>query len=357
MNEFALRTRILTCSGAAAQIEAMHIRRLLVVSDPYFVKNGTAQALARAETVEVFGEVTPDPGLTLAAKGSALVQSFRPDAVLALGGGSAMDCAKAMVCLSGLSPQLIAVPTTSGSGSEVTDFAILTHQGVKHPLVEESLRPAVAILDSELLTALPPGLIADGGMDLISHALEAIAAIGAGKISDALASDAFCTALELLPKSFAGDGSVRLDIHTAATMAGLAFSAAGLGLCHAMSHALGGEFHVPHGRLNAILLPWVLEANAPVAGAKYARLARQAALSSGADAMALRALKNALVRLRARLQMPDSLCMAGVSPRALQEKEGTLIAAALADPCCASNPVKPTEAMVRRILWEAAGHA
>ncbi len=357
MNEFALQTRVLTCSGAAAQVEAMHIRRLLVVSDPYFVENGTARALAQAETVEIFGEVAPDPSLALAAKGTALVQSFRPDAVLALGGGSAMDCAKAMVYFSGLTPKLIAVPTTSGSGSEVTDFAILTHEGVKHPLVDEKFRPAVAILDSELLKTMPPKLIADGGMDLISHALEAIAATGAGKISDALASDAFCTALELLPKSFAGDVSVRLDIHTAATMAGLAFSSAGLGLCHAMAHALGGEFHVPHGRLNAILLPLVVEANAPAAGAKYARLARQAALSSGADAMALRALKNALVRLRGRLQMPQSLCMAGISRTALQEKESALIAAALADPCCASNPVKPTEAMVRRILWEAAGHA
>ncbi len=357
MQAFDAKTRILTCADGAKAVEELHLRRLLVVSDPYFVQNGTAQRLARAEAVEIFGEVAPDPSVTLAAKGAALVQRFRPEAILALGGGSAMDCAKAMAYFSGLAPRLIAMPTTSGSGSEVTNFAILTHEGVKHPLVDDSLRPSLAILDGGLLGAMPPKLIADGGFDLISHALEAIAATGAGKISDALALDAFCTALDALPKSFAGDTSVRLEVHTAATMAGLAFSSAGLGLCHALAHALGGEFHVPHGRLNAILLPWVLEANAPAAGARYASLARRAGLSAGNDAVALRALKNALVRLRQRLQLPESLCKAGVSPQALREKEGALVAAALADPCCDTNPVKPTEAMVRRILQEARGYA
>ncbi len=355
MQAFDAQTRILTCAGGAQQVEQLHIRRLLVVSDPYFVQNGTAQNIARAETVEIFGEVAPDPSLTLAAKGAALVQRFQPDAILALGGGSAMDCAKAMAYFSGCSPQLIAVPTTSGSGSEVTNFAILTHEGVKHPLVDEKLRPSIAILDRELLNAMPPKLIADGGFDLICHALEAIAATGAGKISDALAFDAFCTAMQALPKSFAGDTSVRMEIHTAATMAGLAFSSAGLGLCHAMAHALGGEFHVPHGRLNAILLPLVLQCNAPAAGGKYASLARRAGLSTGADAVAVRALKHALIRLRQRLQMPESLCEAGISPQALREKETALVEAALADPCCSTNPVQPTEAMVRRILQEARG--
>ncbi len=355
MQSFHTPTRILSCRDAAEAVQQLNISRLLVVSDPYFARNGTAQRLARAETVEIFSEVAPDPSLTLAARGAALVQVFRPDAILALGGGSAMDCAKAMAYFSGLQPRLIAVPTTSGSGSEVTDFAILTHEGVKHPLVDEKLRPALAILDSALLQDMPQKLIADGGFDLLSHALEAIAATDAGKMTDTLAVEAFCTGLRLLPKSYAGDGSVRLELHQASTMAGMAFSSAGLGLCHALSHALGGEFHVPHGRLNAILLPLVVQANATAAAPKYAAVVRRAGLSAGVDAVAVRSLKNALIGLRQRLRMPDSLCGAGICNAALEEKMDALVAAALQDPCCASNPVPPTEGLLRQILQEAAG--
>ncbi len=354
MSNFEIPTQIIT--GCASQIlKEMRIGRLLLVCDPFFAQNGTAEAIAQAEAVEIFDRVAPDPSLTLAAKGASLVQAFRPDVIVALGGGSAMDCAKAMAYFSGLQPRLIAIPTTSGSGSEVTDFAILTHEGIKHPLVDAKLRPDTAILDESLLTALPASLIADGGFDLISHALEAIAATGAGKISDALATDAFCTALSALPRSYAGERALRLDIHTAATMAGMAFSQAGLGLCHAASHALGGEFHIPHGRLNAILLPAVIDCNAPAAAGRYAALARKAGLSTGADTIALRSLKNALLRLRRQLQMPDTLAQAGVAPQALRSKLDVLAEAILADPCCRTNPLPVTKDTARRLLQEVMG--
>ncbi len=356
MKTFFIPTKILAGSAADA-IRDMHIQKLLVVSDPFFSQNGTARHIAQAECVEIFDAVTPDPTVTLAARGAALVQSFRPDAVLALGGGSAMDCAKAMCYFSGLSPVLIAVPTTSGSGSEVTDFAILTHDGVKHPLVDEKLRPQVAILDSALVQQLPPKLIAEGGFDLISHALEAVAATGSGEITHALAARAFCTALRLLPDSFAGNTQARMHLHTAATMAGMAFSQAGLGVCHAVAHALGGAFHLPHGRLNAILLPAVIDCNAPAAGEQYAALARLAGISTGGTQMALRSLKNALIRLRQRLRLPETLAAAGVSPAALEESRQALMAAALDDPCCQTNPVPVTEEMLRKILWEVQGNA
>ncbi len=355
MERFQITTKILSGPGALETLRELNIQRLLVVSDPYFSKNGTARQIAQAPQVEIFDEVTPDPTVTLAARGAALVQSFRPDAVLALGGGSAMDCAKAMTYFSGLSPMLIAVPTTSGSGSEVTDFAILTHEGIKHPLVDERLRPHMAILDSTLLQELPAQLVAEGGFDLISHALEAVAATGSGPISRSLAAGAFCTAVELLPASFGGDAGVRLELHTAATMAGMAFSQAGLGVSHGLAHALGGAFHVPHGRLNAILLPAVIDCNAPAAGAAYAQLARLAGISTGTGQMALRALKNALIRLRARLKLPDTLAAAGISPAALEAQRAALVAAALEDPCCATNPVPVTEQLLHRLLWEVQG--
>ena len=353
MEHFSCKTEIVAGSGAIARLADLRAKRLLLVTDPFFQKNGTAQTVARAakaESVEIFDQVVPDPTVELAAAGTARVKDFRPDLIVALGGGSAMDCAKAMAYFGGGNYTFAAIPTTSGSGSEVTDFAILTHNGVKHPLVDEKLRPDLAILDSELLQELPKGLIADSGFDVLSHALEACCAGNRGSVTDALARESFRMAFQFLPRSYAGDKSVRLEVHKAASMAGLAFTQAGLGLCHAISHALGGAFHVPHGRLNAILLPAVLECNAPAALGDYAAVARAAGISASSDVMALRGLKNGLIRLRQELDLPQTLAQAGVDVRKLREQEQKIVEAALADPCCETNPVKPEAHMVRQIL-------
>lgn len=358
MNRYKADTQIISGQGALSELKTFGARRLLVVTDPYFFENGVASQVAvkaGAQQVEYFSRVKPDPTVELAAEGTALVRSFQPDAVVALGGGSAMDCAKAMVYFSGSDARFIAIPTTSGSGSEVTDFAILTHNGVKHPLVDPRLRPDAAILDSDLLQKLPKNLIADSGFDVISHALEAFVGRGAGMITDALAKEAFSTVYGLLPASYGGDTSVRQKIHIAATMAGMAFNGAGLGLCHAMSHALGGAFHLPHGRLNAILLPAVISCNAHAAGEKYQKIAAAAGLGGSAQTMAVRNLKNALVRLRRELDMPDTLAQAGVSPIAVRSNSAALVQAVLADPCCATNPIPVEDFMVRRVLDEVTG--
>ncbi len=358
MEEFVCKTKIVSGAGAMEQLRRLEIRRLFLVADPFFVKNATADrviALSGAESCEIFSEILPDPGVALAARGTARLKAFAPDTVVALGGGSALDCAKAMVYFSGLGLQFVAIPTTSGSGSEVTDFAILTHGDTKHPLVDPRLTPDVAILDSDLLKALPPALIADTGFDVISHAMEAYVAAGATPITDALARDAFCSAFGALPASFAGDISVRGSIHTASCMAGMAFNRAGLGLCHAMAHCLGGQFHVPHGRLNAILLPAVIKCNAHAAGEKYARLARSAGLTGAADSLAVRNLCNALIRLRRDLKLPGTLAQAGIDPGEIRYRSKALVEAALADPCCLTNPLKPADFMVRQVLEEVTG--
>ncbi len=357
MEQFSCQTRILAGNGILSALKELNPRRLFLVTDPFFVKNGWAQKVLEAsgaENREIFDRVAPDPSVTLAAEGAAKVRQFKPDLMVALGGGSAMDCAKAMNYFGTRCP-LAAIPTTSGSGSEVTDFAILTHEGVKHPLVDPMLRPVLALLDGELLTQLPKSLIADSGFDVLSHALEACVGTGGGSFTDALAREAFRMAFENLPRSYAGDPSVRLTVHKSAAMAGLAFTQAGLGLCHALSHALGGAFHVPHGRLNAILLPAVLMKNAPVAPEKYAALARSAGFSGTSDTMVIRGLKNGLVKLRRELQLPDTLAQAGVDIRNLRQREQQLVTAALADPCCRTNPMKAEAHMIREILAEVAG--
>ena len=359
MEEFSCETKIIAGSGAVEHLAEFGAKRTFLVTDPFFLKNGWAERVAKAtkaEAVEIFSDVRPDPTVELAAEGTGKLKAFGPDLVVALGGGSAMDLAKAMAFFARGDHPLAAIPTTSGSGSEVTDFAILTHNGVKHPLVDRRLRPDAAILDGDLLTELPPSLIADTGFDVLAHALEGGVATKAGAMSDLLAREAFSTAYALLPASYAGRTDVRLKIHRASCWAGLSFTHAGLGLSHAMAHALGGMFHVPHGRLNAILLPGVVGINALAVGNKYAQMARAAGISGSADTVAVRNLRNGLVRLRRELGLPDTLAKAGIDPRDIRRRMGEIVAATLGDPCCATNPVKVEDFMVRKLLDEVAGH-
>ena len=358
MEEFSCKTKLISGAGTISALSRFGADRVFLVTDPFFMKNGTAQRVAeasKARNVEIFDGVKPDPTVELAAEGTARLKAFSPDLIVALGGGSAMDCAKAMAFFGKGSYKLAAIPTTSGSGSEVTDFAILTHNKIKHPLVDKRLRPDMAILDSDLLQELPKGLIAESGFDVLCHALEAYVAKDAGTVTDLYAREAFSSAYAALPASYAGNTHVRLKVHLAATMAGMAFTQAGLGLCHAMAHALGGLFHVPHGRLNAILLPAVIGCNAHVAGKKYAELARAAGIGGSADTIAVRNLKNGLTRLRRELNLPETLVQAGIDPRSLWNNVGGIVKATLEDPCCKSNPMVVEDFLVRRILEEVTG--
>lgn len=358
LEKFSCETRILSGRGTISALEEYHAKRVFLVTDPFFTKNGTAEkvlAASKAEQTEIFDGVTPDPDVAAAAEGTAKIRAFAPDLLVALGGGSAMDCAKAISYFSQQRIPLAAIPTTSGSGSEVTDFAILTHDGVKHPLVDRRLRPDMAILDGDLLDTLPKTLIADSGFDVLSHAVEAYCARGAGSFSDMYAKEAFSSTFASLPASYAGRTEVRLKIHVASAMAGVAFSQAGLGLCHAISHSLGARFHIPHGRLNAILLPAVVGCNAHVASGKLAQLARAAGLGGSAEQVAVRNMKNGLIRLRRELNLPETLSQAGVAPKQLWGSMGQIVTAALADPCSRDNPLPPDDFLIRRILEEVAG--
>ena len=357
VSEFYCKTKIISGPGTVSQLKELNSQKLLLVADPYFVQNGTAGRVAAASgaQTEIFDKVMPDPSVELVAEGVAVVRDFRPDTVVALGGGSTMDCAKAMAHFAGGDITLVMIPTTSGSGSEVTDFAVLTHGETKYPLVDKKLLPDMAILDSDLLAGLPKSLVADAGFDILGHALESFVATGANAFTDALARAAFCETLALLPGSFSGNTDLRGRIHEAATMAGMAFSQAGLGLCHGLAHALGAACHVPHGRLIAILLPSVIDCNLPACGEKYARLARAANLPGVSDTLAVRNLKNALVRLRKQLGMPASIRETGADTCGLWQNRNKIIKIALNDPCCQTNPRPTDPAAVEKILEAAIG--
>lgn len=359
METFSFPTKIVAGAGAVGVLGEIGARRVLVVTEPCFRRSGMARrigALAKAGAVETFDWVCGDPTVELAAEGAARMKAFDPDLLVALGGSSAMDCAKAIAYFAQIPIPFAAVPTTSGSGAEVTDSVILTHGRVRHPVRDARLRPALAILDSDLLTELPKPLIAEEGFDLLTHGVEAYTSQGAGCFSDLYARESFRIAYAALPASFAGNREVRLKVHIASAMAGFAIAHAGLGLCHAISHSLRSVFPVSHGKLNAVLLPEVMDCNAHAAGQRYAELARFAGMGGSADSVAFRSLKSGLLRLRKELELPQTLSQAGIPPRQLRTNLPWIVEAALEDPCCTANPIPPEDYLIRHILENVAGH-
>lgn len=353
MSGFSCHTRIISGLGALSHLESLHYQRVFVVTDSFFSKNGTAKQIASKipkAQVCIFDRVIPDPDLNLVAQGVAEALDFQPDCIIALGGGSPMDCAKAIRFFSELPIKLIAIPTTSGTGSEVTTFSIITKQDVKLPLVDDALAPDLAILDADLLQNLPKSLIADAGFDVLSHCVEAIAATNATTMSDAMAANAFQIVYHNLISSWNGETSVRMSLHEAACMAGIAFNNAGLGVCHAVSHALGGQFHITHGKLNAILLPSVITLNAAFSAEKYSLIAARAGISGATNRIRIRNLSAGMVRLRNVLQLPASLQEVGISHESLHGALDDVIKAALNDRCLQTNPVCCSAEMIRSLI-------
>ena len=358
MQEFYCKTKIVSGKGSLDWLKGRKCRQLLLVADPYFMENGWAQELGsrvQAEKRDYFSKIRPDPTVELAAEGTALMRQLQPDLVIALGGGSAIDTAKAMIYFAGEGVTFVAVPSTSGSGSEVTNFSVLTHGEEKHPLIDGKMQPDAAVLAPELVEKLPPSLVADGGFDVLSHAVESFVATKADPMTQALAASAFSAAFADLPASYRGDTRVRGRLQLASTMAGVAFSQSGLGMCHALSHSLGGIFHIPHGRLNAILLPEVVACNAAAAAGEYAKLARMAGLGSSADTVGVRNLRNGLIRLRRELGLPATLKEAGVHPQKLWHHRDRILAAALKDPCMDTNPLGAEAFLLGRVLEAVSG--
>lgn len=352
MDTFWLRPKLYFGDDPMSALSALAGKRVLIVTDAFLASSGLLDRVKARLTgaVEVFDRVEPDPSLRLVAQGVAVLRAFAPDAVVAFGGGSPMDCAKGMCWFAETHPPLWCVPTTAGTGSEVTSFAVLTDtdKGVKYPLVEDALLPDAAILDPALLDGVPPHVTADTGMDVLTHAAEAYVATGANHFTDALAEKAFTLAYRRLPDAYKGDRGAKADMLLASCLAGMSFNAAGLGVCHSMAHALGGRFHAPHGRLNALLLPHVVNFNSvdARAGEKYAHLAKLCGLAANP-----RALSAALVRLRGALKIGK----VDIPTAGLKAALPALTAAALADVCLPGNPRTVTAADLEGMMKEIGG--
>ena len=357
LDKFDLHTKIFIGSASFDKMLEQR-RRVFIVTDKFMHESGRVSYLtdkikAEGAKWEIFSDVTPDPDIETVTAGVAKILEIQPDTVIALGGGSPIDAAKAIVYFAAKQIDLrdcpfVAVPTTSGTGSEVSKFAVITDRarGIKYPLIDDTLLPDYAVLDAELTCSVPPKVTADTGLDVLTHAIEAFVCTEANAFTDALAEKSvkLVDHYLLLAYKEPDNREARQGMHNASCLAGAAFSNAGLGLCHSMAHAMGAQFHIPHGRANAILLPVVMSFNAgcettltPVA-TRYAELA--SLIGMGATSMRQSALNliHMVRRLQQRMGVPQCIKDAGVSAEDFEAALDTMADAALADRCTATNP-------------------
>ena len=364
--QFYVKPKVYTGTDSLSLLEHYHNQRVGIVTDSFMASSGMAelvqQRLGSCE-VKIFSEVTPDPSVDILVQGAGYFQSFRPEVIIALGGGSSLDAAKGiLVTLQDLIPDqkilLIAIPTTSGSGSEVTSYAVISEPqaGRKYPLVSDQLVPDIAILDPSLVLSVPRSVSVDTGMDVITHAIEAYVSTDANDFSDAFAEKAMSLVHTNLPVIY-HDGKnlvAREKVHNASCMAGMAFNSAGLGLVHGLAHALGGVLHIPHGKINAMLLPIVIEFNAaqqdPRVLERYAKCARIFGLNSYSGPYAVKQLANEIMRMNQTMGIPHSLKALGSDLQLLAQNRDKIIQAALDDGCTQTNPRKVTAAEVDGLI-------
>lgn len=357
MSIFALGARIAFGEKSLTELSAFSEDKVLIVTDSFLVTTELFDVVRSllGPRVSVFSEVEPNPSVATIGKGLACYLSTEPDVVVALGGGSPIDAAKAMHMAAleagmAASKGIVAVPTTSGSGSEVTSFSVITDENThaKIPLVSPEMRPVLAVLDPYAVAGVPPKVTADSGMDVLTHAVEAYVATGASDFSDACAEKSVHLLCANLKRCYdeGSDLAARERMHNASNLAAIAFDNAGLGITHSLAHALGGQFPVAHGRLNAMLLPHVMRFNAErsdQAATKYAWLAHLVGKTSSGNVKAgVLSFIGAVERLRASLDMPARLSEAGVSVSEARELIPRLAATALEDGCTPANPVAPT---------------
>lgn len=379
-------------------------KRAFLVTDRFLFNNGYADDVVRllkAQGIEVqtFFDVEADPTLSVVEKGAEAMKSFQPDVILALGGGSPMDAAKIMWVMyehpethfeelamrfmdirkriykfpkMGQKAELVCITTTSGTGSEVTPFAVVTDDktGAKYPLADYEITPNMAIVDANLVMNMPKSLTAFGGYDAVTHALEAYVSVLANEYSDGQALQALKMLKEYLPSSYkngAADPIAREKVHNAATIAGVAFANAFLGVCHSMAHKIGAEFHLPHGLANALLISNVVRYNAndnptkqtafsqydrPQARRRYAEVADHLGLSQAGDrtAQKIERLLTWLEELKVDLDIPLSIQAAGVNESDFIAKLDELAVEAFDDQCTGANPRYPLITELKEVL-------
>lgn len=326
--------------------------------------------------VQLFEGVEPDPSVETVMKGAEAMRAFEPDWIVAMGGGSPIDAAKAMwafyeypdttfedLCTPFNFPELrqkakfAAIPSTSGTATEVTAFSVITNYqtGVKYPLADFNITPDIAIVDPDLVAGLPVKQVAYTGMDALTHAIEAYVSTLNGPFTDPLALQAIEMVLDYLPASYHCDMVAREQMHYAQCLAGMAFSNALLGIVHSMAHKTGAAFstgHIPHGCANAIYLPYVIKYNAkcPVAAKRYAEIARRMGLQGTSEKALINSLIAKIDAFNVELGIPKTLQEFGVNEEEFKEKLPKIAELAVGDACTGSNPRSITPAEMEKLL-------
>ena len=351
--------------------------RALIVTDKVierlgFVEKTLSYLKEAGMDTRVFNEVEADPSTETVERGAKIAREYNPDLLVALGGGSPMDAAKAIWVLyerpdlrvDEISPlmelglrkkaRLICIPTTSGTGSDATWATVITDEKEqrKMELASREVVPDVSILDPWLTSTVPPELMADTGMDAVSHAVEAYVSQWRNDFSDALAIKALQLLFRHLPQAYLDpqDEASRERIHNAATMAGLAFSNSQLGIAHAMAHAIGAIFHIPHGRAISMVLPCVMEYNAREAEERYAEIARATGIEAASQEEGAEKLIEAVKRLSKLLSEPESVGDGGISWGRYNKELDRLVARAIESTTTLADPRVPSTKDLKRLF-------
>jgi len=357
LNSFYLPTKILIGENALGEIINAK-KRVFVVTDRFMYESGRVSYVTdivreTAGESEIFYDVTPDPDISIISSGVEKILDFKPDIIIALGGGSPIDAAKAIMYFASRQGNMnechfVAIPTTSGTGSEVSRFAVISdkEKEIKYPLIDDKLLPDIAVLDPSLVASLPPAVTADTGIDVWTHAIEAFISTGRTDFSDAMAEKAIKLVYRYLLKTYREPDNLkyRQRMHNASCLAGAAFSNAGLGINHSMAHALGAKFHIPHGRANGILIPYVMSFNAGCTSkltqtaTRYAKISRLLNLETASTRQSALNLIRTARHFIEELGMPSSIKAAGIGETEFENALDELAEAAYADRCTATNP-------------------
>lgn len=385
--------------------DVMGKKRVFIVTDSFLYKNGYTKAITdRLDEMGIqhacFFDVEPDPTLACAQQGVKAMQSFEPDCIIAIGGGSAMDAGKIMWVMyehpdldfmdmamrfsdirkriytfpkMGEKAYFIAVPTSAGTGSEVTPFAIITDQDthVKYALADYELLPKMAIVDADLMMNAPKGLTSASGIDAVTHDLEAIASVMATDYTDGLALQSLKMIFDYLPRAYddgPNDALAREKMANAATIAGMAFANAFLGVCHSMAHKLGAFHHIPHGIANALLIDEVLRFNAaevptkmgtfpqydhPHTLARYAMVADNLGLGGKTDEDKLNNLIKAIDELKVKIGIKKTIKDYGVDEKVFLDSLDEMVELAFDDQCTGANPRYPLMSEIKQMYLNA----
>ena len=324
----------------------------------------TSKLEAAGIKTQVYSEVGSDPSTELVAKGISVLSEAKPDLIIAFGGGSAIDLCKAMMFFAqkqGLveDAKFVVVPTTSGTGSEVTDFSVITdtEKEIKYPLVDRALMPDAAILDCELTKSVPPAFTAATGMDALTHAMEAIVSTGATDFSDAMAEKTIKIVRSYLLRCYrnGSDMEARQAMHNGATMAGVAFNSAGLGINHSTAHAIGAHYHIPHGKACAIMMPYVIRFNSKNQNAaiNYARISRLIKMDTAGMSQSVLNLIETIFKFNKELGIPTTLKEAGVGLEDFKEDLDAMVESAMNDTCTKTNPRVCSKEEMRKLFIDA----